>query len=145
MKVFVDTNVALDFLLEREPFFQNTYLLFEAIAADRISGYVSATSLTDIFYIVRKQTKSVERARQAVSDLLVLMAICPVDRTILEAALSSEERDFEDVVQVTCAVSQHLNAVITRDAEGFSTSPIPVLTVAELLSRLSQLSDGTSE
>lgn len=134
MKVFIDTNVALDFLLEREPFFQDACLLFEAITLNRISGYASATTLTDIFYIARKQTQSIERARQAVSDLLALLIVCPVDRTTLELALLSEENDFEDAVQIVCAVSQQLNAIVTRDTEGFSTSPMPVLSVAELLS-----------
>ncbi|MEL6578674.1 MAG: PIN domain-containing protein, partial [Cyanobacteria bacterium J06621_12] len=56
MKVLVDTNIVLDFLLQREPFFQDAELLFAAIDNGKIVGYVTATTLTDIFYIARKHT-----------------------------------------------------------------------------------------
>ena len=88
MKVLVDTNIVLDFLLQREPFFQDAELLFAAIDAGQIVGYVTATTLTDIFYIARKQTGSIEKARQAISEVLTVMCVCSVDRAILESALN---------------------------------------------------------
>ena len=54
MSVLIDTNIVLDFLLQREPFFQDTDLLFQAIDAGQVIGYVTATTLTDIFYIGRR-------------------------------------------------------------------------------------------
>ena len=59
MRVLIDTNIALDFLLQREPFFQDVELLFQAIAIGQLVGYVTATTLTDIFYISRKHTRSI--------------------------------------------------------------------------------------
>lgn len=63
MRALVDTNIILDFLLEREPFFQSAELLFQAIGTGQIIGYVTATTLTDIFYIARRHTQSTEQAR----------------------------------------------------------------------------------
>jgi predicted nucleic acid-binding protein len=63
MKVLIDTNILLDFLVEREPFKKDAEELFAAIDSGQIIGYVIATTLTDIFYIARKHTHSLELAR----------------------------------------------------------------------------------
>ena len=86
MRVLVDTNILLNFILQREPFFQNADLLFQAIDSGRIVGYVIATTLTDIYYIARRHTGSIEQARQAISETLTAMIICPVNRAVLELA-----------------------------------------------------------
>lgn len=138
MKVLVDTNIILDFLLQREPFFQDAELLFQAIDVGEIVGYVTATTLTDIFYISRKHTRNVEQARQAVSEILTAMMICPVDRDVLESAFNSDLADFEDAVQIFSAVNQGLEAIVTRDSQGFLNSPIPVLSIQELLQQVRQ-------
>jgi predicted nucleic acid-binding protein len=136
VRVLIDTNIVLDFLLQREPFFQDAELLFQAIDAGQLIGYVTATTLTDIFYISRKHTRSVEQARQAVSETLIAMVICPIDRAVLESAFNSGLVDFEDAVQIFGAVAQGLDAILTRDNKGFLSSPIPVLSIQELLQQL---------
>jgi predicted nucleic acid-binding protein len=136
VRVLIDTNIVLDFLLQREPFFQDAELLFQAIDAGQLIGYVTATTLTDIFYISRKHTRSIDRARQAVSETLTAMVICPIDRTVLESAFNSGLVDFEDAVQIFGAVAQGLDAILTRDNKGFLSSPIPVLSVQDLLQQL---------
>jgi predicted nucleic acid-binding protein len=139
VRVLVDTNIVLDFLLERDPFFQDAEALFQAIASRQIVGYVTATTLTDIFYIARRQTQSIERARQAVSITLAVMEICLVERSTLEVALTSGLTDFEDAVQVACAIAQGLDAIVTRDVQGFLNAPVPVLSVSQLLEQLESI------
>lgn len=136
MRVLIDTNIVLDFLLWREPFLQDAERLFQAINTGQVIGYVTATTLTDIFYISRKQTRRIEQARQAVSETLTVMAICPIDRDVLELAFNSGLADFEDAVQIFSAVAQELDAILTRDAKGFLSSPVPVLSIQELLEQL---------
>jgi predicted nucleic acid-binding protein len=136
VRVLIDTNIVLDFLLQREPFFQDAELLFQSIDAGQLIGYVTATTLTDIFYISRKHTRSIEQARQAVSATLTVMVICPIDRTVLESAFNSGLVDFEDAVQIFGAVAQGLDAILTRDSKGFLSSPIPVFSIQDLLQRL---------
>lgn len=125
MKVLVDTNINLDYLLQREPFCQDANLLFQAIAIGQIEAHVTATTVTDIFYISRRYTQSLDLARQAVAEILSSMAICAVDRAVLEAAYNANLADFEGAVQIYSAVAQQLEAIITRDTKGFTQSPIP--------------------
>ena len=142
MRVLIDTNIVLDFLLQREPFFQDAERLFQAIDTGQVVGYVTATTLTDIFYISRKHTRSVEQARQAVSETLIAMVICSVNRAVLESAFGSGLADFEDAVQIFCAVAQGLDAILTRDTQGFLSSPVTVLSIQEFLQQLETQNSG---
>ena len=135
MRVLVDTNIVLDYLLEREPFLQDAEALFEAIGSGEVVGYVTATTLTDIFYIARRQTQDVQRARQAVSSILAVMEICSVDRAVLEVALTLAMTDFEDAVQAGCALAQGLDAIVTRDGD-FASTLILISSVSEILQQL---------
>jgi predicted nucleic acid-binding protein len=136
VRVLVDTNIILDFMLQREPFFQEAEQLFQKIDSGLVVGYVTATTITDIFYVSRRHTRNLERARQAVSETLTAMVICPVNRAVLESAFISGLNDFEDAVQIACAVAQGLDAILTRDRQGFLNSSVPVLSIYELLQRL---------
>jgi len=140
MRILIDTNVVLDFLLQREPFFQDAEHLFQVVGNGQVIGYITATTLTDIFYIARRHTQSLEKARQAVSETLTAMDVCPVDRSVLESALNSNLVDFEDAVQVFSAVTQGLDTIVTRDAQGFLNSPLLTLSVQELLTRIAETS-----
>jgi len=142
VRVLIDTNIVLDFLLQREPFFQDAERLFQAIDTGQVVGYVTATTLTDIFYISRKHTRSVEQARQAVSETLIAMVICSVNRAVLESAFGSGLADFEDAVQIFCAVAQGLDAILTRDTQGFLSSPVTVLSIQEFLQQLETQNSG---
>jgi predicted nucleic acid-binding protein len=142
VRILIDTNIVLDFLLQREPFSQDAELLFQAIDVGEVFGYVTATTLTDIFYISRRHTRSIEQARQAVSETPTALMVCPVVRVVLESAFNSGLPDFEDAVQIFSAVAQGLEAIVTRDAQGFLSSPIPVLSIQELLQRVRQQDGG---
>jgi predicted nucleic acid-binding protein len=142
VRVLIDTNIALDFLLQREPFFHDADRLFQAIDDEEVVGYVTATTVTDIFYISRRHTRSVEQARQAVSEILTTTTICLVDRAVLELAFNSGLDDFEDAVQIFSAFAQGLEAIVTRDTQGFLSSPIPVLSIQELLRQVEQQNGG---
>jgi hypothetical protein len=97
---------------------------------------VTATTLTDIFYIARRQTRDIAQARQAVAATLTATAICPVNRAVLESAFNSGLTDFEDAVQIFAAVAQGLEAILTRDTQGFLSSPTSVLSIQELFAQL---------
>ena len=70
------------------------------------------------------------------------MVICPVNRAVLESALNSGLNDFEDAIQIFCAVAQGLEAILTRDTQGFLSSPVPVLSIQELLQQLETQNRG---
>jgi predicted nucleic acid-binding protein len=136
MRVLFDTNVLLDAILAREPFVADAIVLLQAVETGTIHGFMSATTITDVHYLVGQQTKSAETAMTAVTQLLALMEICAVDRETLERAVSLELADFEDAIQIACAIGLSLDAIVTRDVSGFTGSPIPVLSPDALKSQL---------
>jgi predicted nucleic acid-binding protein len=136
MRVLFDTNVLLDALLARKPFVEDAALLLEAIESGQIEGFMSATTVTDVHYLVGRQTRHPETAITAVTRLLELMEICTVDRNVLEQAIALEFSDFEDAVQIACAMALDLDTIVTRDVDGFRDSPISALSPRELRNRL---------
>jgi predicted nucleic acid-binding protein len=131
MRVLIDTNVVLDFLQAREPFVENAVRLFERIDAGEIEGFIAATTITNIYYIVRRIAGRVV-AQDAISQVLSDLNICAVDQEILEQALALSFEDFEDAVQYICAVVHNVDLIVTRDASGFVNSEIPVMLPDEL-------------
>lgn len=134
-QVLFDTNVVLDALLNRSPWVTDAAACWQASDDGNIMGCLTASTLTDVFYIARKQ-KGAEAARAAVRVCLDAFAICAVDRLSLECAIDLPGSDFEDNLQIACATLASLDAIITRDKDGFRDSVLAVLTPAELLAQL---------
>jgi predicted nucleic acid-binding protein len=132
MRILFDTNVLLDAILTREPFATDAETLLEAVESGQIIGFVSATTVTDVYYVTRRQAKSAEVAMTAVTRLLELLEICTVDRSVLEQAILLNQDDFEDAVQIVCAIESRLDAIVTRDIAGFGDSTIPALSPGHL-------------
>jgi len=126
MQVLIDTNVVLDFLQEREPFVENAARLFERIDAGKIEGFIAATTITNIYYIVRRAAGRAV-AQDAITQVLSDLNICTVNLEVLEQALTFSFEDYEDAVQYACAVAYSVDAIATRDVSGFINSEIPVV------------------
>ncbi|MEB3292699.1 MAG: PIN domain-containing protein [Synechococcales bacterium] len=133
MRILLDTNIILDFFLERQPFYLESSQLFDAIASGTVQGFLSASSATDIFYISRRQTRSIETARHILRTTLELLTACPVTQAILDTAFHSGIPDFEDAVQIACAVAAVLDAIAPRDPVDFQNSPVPARSIVALL------------
>ncbi len=129
MRVLIDTNVVFDFLQEREPFVEDAAKLFERIDVGEVEGFIAATTITNIYYIVR--TVGTEQALDAIIQVLTDLHICAVDQTILEQAIALNFRDFEDAVQSACALAQVVDAIVTSDIAGFFGTEIPVMSPGE--------------
>lgn len=135
MKVLIDTNIVLDLLLEREPFIESALSLFEQIEQGKLIGYIAATTITNIFYIIRK-AESNEAAIAAVQRLLVGLQFCPVDRVVVTTALETGLKDFEDGIQLACATLNQLEAIVTRDLKDFSNASLPIWSIADALAQI---------
>ncbi|MDF5723683.1 MAG: PIN domain-containing protein [Rhizonema sp. PD37] len=131
MRVLIDTNVVLDFLQEREPFVLDAVRLFARVDTGEVEGFIAATTITNIYYIVRR-VASVMVAQDAIAQVLTDLHICEVNRTILEQAIALNFPDFEDAVQYACGMAHGVDAIITRDASGFVDAGIPVMSPGEL-------------
>lgn len=135
MKVLIDTNIVLDLILEREPFVEDAATLFEQIEEGNLEGYIAATTITNIFYIIRK-AKGRESALAAIHRLLIGLQLCAVDRQTVETALSFGLKDFEDSIQLACATLNQLDGVVTRNRRDFIGSNTPIYSPTELLDQL---------
>lgn len=132
MRILFDTSIVLDVLLNRLPWVQDSRALWQAHDEGRVTGYIAATTLTNIFYIARRHTDLL-RAFQAVDLCLQTFEVCHVDRQALNTARRLSGNDFEDNLQIACALLTQLDAIITRDPSGFSSSPLPVYTADQFL------------
>ena len=131
----LDTNVILDVLLDRTPWSTDAAALWQAKLDRRFVACVTATSLTDIFYITRRYAGR-EKAWQAVHSSLDQLSVIPVGIDELRLATTLDGNDFEDNLQMACAISRQLDVIVTRNLTGFSGNNIPILTPPQMLLKL---------
>ena len=141
MNVLIDVNVALDVILEREPWLVDSKGVWDACHQMRITGHLVATGLTNLFYISRRIIGT-EKARAGVHICLATFEIIPVGRLDLEQADAMAGSDLEDNVCLACAVNAGLDAIVTRNPKDFAGSPVPILTPAEILALLAIAPDA---
>ena len=143
MRILFDTNVILDFLLDREPFSTTAAKLFSKVETGEITGYVCATTITTIHYLARKVIGT-GSAMEEINKLMTLFEIAPVNRAVLDAALLSEFKDFEDAVVHESGVYKETQGIVTRDLDGFKKSKINIYLPDELLLMLESKSASGS-
>lgn len=135
MKIMCDTNVILDVLLERAPFADDSAKVLSLCEDHKIDGFISASCLTDIFYLVRKYTHSTELAYTAIGKVLEIVKVCSVTNNDAITAFQQKAKDFEDCLVATCAKSIRCDCIVTRNKKDFEEFGIPLLTPSELLSQ----------
>jgi predicted nucleic acid-binding protein len=138
IKTLLDTNIILDIALLREPYFKSASGIFEKIDDRRIAGYITATTVTDIYYIVRKKLGR-DKAIDFINNLLTVLDIIGVDKLVVLSAINSPFKDFEDGIQHFCAVLNELDFIITRNKDDFKESVLPVFTPEEFLEYLTKV------
>ncbi|MDR0893779.1 MAG: PIN domain-containing protein [Prevotellaceae bacterium] len=130
---FVDTNVVIDLLANREGYAESAAYLFDAAERKEIHLSVCALSYANIYYILRKRIGN-KNAIAALSDLSEYVSILPVNESIIQQALHSDFSDFEDAIQYYAASQDSsVSAIITRNKKDFRSSKILVLSPAEWL------------
>ncbi len=141
MKIMCDTNIIIDVLLEREPFVEDSCKVLSLCEDHLIHGFVSASSVTDVYYLVRKYTHSTDLAYKAVGKLLEIVKVGSVTNNDVLTAFQQKAEDFEDCLVATCAKSIRCDCIVTRNKKDFEEFGIPLLTPAEFLRQLSIHSD----
>ena len=133
----LDTNVVLDALLDRTPWNIQANAIWQAQLDEQFVAYVTATTLTDIFYICRRYG-GLEKAWQLVQAVLNQLPVISVGPSELKLATTLAGNDFEDNLQIACAMSRQLDVIVTRNLSGFTGSNIRILTPQQMLLRLSE-------
>ena len=112
MRVLVDTNVVVDVVLKREPFFEDSYRILKSCSRKKLYGVLAAHTITNLFYILRKKFSN--------------------------ELLNKNFKDFEDCLQVECAKAANVDYIITRDKTDFVDSEISCVTPNEFCCMFSE-------
>jgi len=132
VRLLLDTNVLLDVIAARQPFYEAAARIWSLAEHDQIEAFVSAISFNNIYYIVRKSAgkDEADRALKAIRDLFTPV---PLDAKLINRAMDAPIDDFEDAVQFHSASRENVDSLITRDPDGFPRTGVPVLSPQEFL------------
>jgi predicted nucleic acid-binding protein len=132
VNIFVDTNVLLDVLARREPFYADSAQVWTLAESGRVTGFASALSLPNLFYLLRR-AKGQAAARTAMALLRDIFQLVPLDVQITNQAIDAKISDFEDAIQLFSALRSGANVLVTRNPAHFPGGEIAVQTPAEFL------------
>ena len=119
MKLLIDTNVVLDVLLQREPFCRTAAEVLNLAQRDDVREYVSASAITDIYYIANKQLKDRAAVRDLLERLLKIVSVAAVSEQEIRNALNLTWADFEDSVQYSVALLNEMDGIVTRNPSDY--------------------------
>lgn len=133
-KIFLDTNVVIDLLDKREPFYKAAVTIFTLAYNKKVTLYVSPMTYATASYLLRKHGQ--EQMRLLLRNFRQLSRVTVADEKIVDNALASSFVDYEDALQYYSALSKNVDAIVTRNVKDFQHSKIPVITPDEYLSLL---------
>jgi len=142
INVQIDTNVVLDDMLERQPFCVDAKRILFMAKQGYFRCFVSASAITDLFYISSKEWRSKETAMDTLKTLLSIVSVAGVDEEIIRRAVSLGWDDFEDAVQYAAGEAVPVDYLVTRDPAGFADAAIQALNPAEFLDLIIGEDDG---
>lgn len=136
MKVLLDTCIIMDFLQNREPFAQEAKKIMQAAAMELFTGYITAKSATDIYYLTHKCTHNDKESRQKLNQLLTIVSMLDSAADDVFHAISSDISDFEDAVMAETALRSKIDCIVTRNKKDFTDSRITVYSPTEFITVL---------
>ena len=135
-RVLFDSDVLLDVLAQRQPFFSLSAKALDTVTQEQVQGYVSGHAITNIFYILRRQMGN-EAAKKLISKLLENIQVASVTDQVIKAALQSSISDFEDAVTSEAARAIGLEIIVTRNISDFRNSSVLAMLPQDFLASLS--------
>ena len=133
--VFLDTNVVLDHLADRQPFAEYAHRIFALAEMGELKLHLSALSFCNLYYFLRKPMGH-DRALALLGQLRQLTRVTVVGELEISSALASPGKDFEDAVQYESAKSdESVGVIVTRNKGDFPQSDLPILSPDEFLTQ----------
>ena len=131
--ILIDADVVLDFFLDRKPFSDDSNQILQLCESKTVNGFITPVIISNIYYILRKIASDRE-IRIQLKNLLSLVSILEINKSILLKALDSHFKDFEDAIQNFSAEgSSEIEMIVTRNTKDFKKSNLSILTPAEFL------------
>lgn len=135
MRLLIDTNILLDVLQKREPYIHDSALIWKLCETKRAEGCISALSIANIVYIMRKKLNA-DRTERTLNLLQLIFRVEDLKADDLIKAAEMKWDDFEDAIQDVLAQRIHANCIVTRNVQDFKKSRLPVFTPAEYLKKI---------
>lgn len=136
MNALIDTCVIIDALQSREPFRPEAEAIFLAVANRRVAGCITASSVTDIYYLMHKALHSAADTKKALGILFSLFDIIDTCGIDCRKALASDTADYEDAVMIESAIRADIDCIVTRNTKDYAEAPLPVYSPSEFLKLL---------
>jgi len=134
--IFMDTNVVIDFLANRQPFSMDAAKLFNLAIDGKVTIYISAVSYNNIYYVLR-QSLGGDATIKLLEELAEITEITDVTDTVIRKSLKTDFKDYEDAIQYQCALTiPGIDFIVTRNTKDLKKSQLPVLTPFEAFSSL---------
>ena len=135
MNILIDTNVALDIVAKREPFYENSFSAVRQALKSGLRCYFSASSAKDVYYLVKNQSKNSSAAKNAVIAVSKFATFCNTESIDVNLALISDVADFEDAVLTETAKREKFDLILTRNVKDFVKSEIKAVSPSDFLER----------
>lgn len=133
MKILIDTNIFIDMFQKRMPFMEVSARVVESCVVGKNMGYVSAHSVSDMFYILRKDLSFEERKETIKFICSYFNVVCENKEDFLSAIDEAYSQDMEDSLQMHCANKLQLDFIVTRNVKDFVKSPVPAVTAVDFV------------
>ena len=135
MKIWIDTNIILDVLCNRKGFVEDSSKIWKMCETNRIEGYISALSVPNIVYILRKELDP-EKTMEIIQKLTLIFDVVDLKASDLKNAAAMLTSDYEDAIQMCQAARIHAEYIVTRNIRDFKESSVQALTPAKLLLKI---------
>lgn len=136
MKALIDTCVIVDVLQKREPFYQDAMDIVLFVSNRQFLGVLTAKSITDIYYILRRSIHNEDEVRQLLRTLFILFDVEDTFSTDCQIALSSSIKDYEDAIMVQTALRTGVDCIVTRNQRDYKLAPLPIFSPKEFLKKI---------
>ena len=133
MRILIDTNVLMDVLLARDPFLADSITVLHMCEDDFAEAVVTAKTITDLYYFLRKNLKNEEKARDVIRKIMGMVTVCDTKAQHLEKALDIGNDDYEDAIQAACAKAEGCRMIISRDKKHYEGTGMKCLTPGEFV------------
>ncbi|MDR0910020.1 MAG: PIN domain-containing protein [Spirochaetaceae bacterium] len=137
-KAYIDTNIILDFLLQRKPFYEDAKLLVAGARDENYEAIVGTYAITDIHYWLTKETKQSRESLNTIFDLLEIISLQDTVISDMKIAYNSTMLDFEDAVASAIAQRENADYIITRNTIDFVNSPVPAILPSDFITLLKE-------
>ena len=138
MKALIDTCVIVDVLQKREPFYQDAMEIVLFVSNRQFLGVLTAKSITDIYYILRRSIHNEDEVRQLLRTLFILFDVEDTFSTDCQIALSSSIKDYEDAIMVQTALRTGADCIVTRNQRDYKLAPLPIFSPKEFLKKIKE-------